>query len=214
MNLLCCPFVAALQMFCPWELTILRTFAVWSSAVTNKRYFRKVFSSVDRTSDCRMKSSVGSHGKIFWFLKGFSSHVSQVQSNMLHYVGWAKFICKCHSMVNAHVRIVHNVQFKLPSTPCFHSDLHYPIISRLTKKHWIQIILFWNVQYSISNQENSWTMKVCNNQSMSLRVKTRILLFLDLGVGNLNPVLWQPDTSQHHKIRLRINPKPYCDILK
>ena len=34
------------------------------------------------------------------------------------------------------------------------------------------------------------------------------------GVGNLNPVLWRPDTSQHHKIRLRINPKPYCEVLK
>ena len=52
----------------------------------------------------------------FWLLKGFSNHVSQVQSNMLHYVSWAKFICKCHSTVSAHVRIVHNVQFKLPST--------------------------------------------------------------------------------------------------
>ena len=53
------------------------------------------------------------------------------------------------------------------------------------------------------------TIKACH-----YGLKTRILLFLDLGVGNLNPVLWQPDTSQHHKIRLRINPKPYCDILK
>ena len=52
----------------------------------------------------------------FWLLKGFSSYVSQVQSNMLHHVSWAKFICKCHTTVSAHVRIVHNVQFKLPST--------------------------------------------------------------------------------------------------
>ena len=66
MNLLCCPFVAALQISCPRELTILWTFAVWSSAVTNKRYFRQLFSSIGRTSDYRMKSSVGSHGK---FLK-------------------------------------------------------------------------------------------------------------------------------------------------
>ena len=28
------------------------------------------------------------------------------------------------------------------------------------------------------------------------------------GVGNLNPVLWQPDTSQHHKIRLRMTQNP------
>ena len=62
-----------------------------------------------------------------------------------------------------------------------YSNLHYPIISRQTKKHRIQINLFWNVQYSILNHENSRTMKVCNNSSMSLRVKTRILLFLDFG---------------------------------
>ena len=28
------------------------------------------------------------------------------------------------------------------------------------------------------------------------------------------PVLWQPDTSQHHKTGFRINPRPYCGILK
>ena len=95
-----------------------------------------------------------------------------------------------------------------------YSNLHYLIVSRLIKKHWIQIILFWNVQYSTLNQENSRTMKVCNKKSMSLRVKARILLLLDLGIGNLNPVLWQPNTSQHYKIRLRINPKPYCDIMR
>ena len=44
-----------------------------------------------------------------------------------------------------------------------YSDPHYPIISRQTKRHWIQIILFWNVQFSTLNQENSKTMKVCNN---------------------------------------------------
>ena len=44
-----------------------------------------------------------------------------------------------------------------------YSNPHHPIISRQTKKHWIQIILFWNVQYSTLNQENSRTMKVCNN---------------------------------------------------
>ena len=46
-----------------------------------------------------------------------------------------------------------------------YSDLYYPIISRLIKKHWIQIILFWNGQYSILNQENSRrfvTIKACH----------------------------------------------------
>ena len=63
----CWPFVAALQLSCPGELPILWTFAVCSSAVTNKRYFRKVFSSVGRASDCRVKSSVGIHGKFLTF---------------------------------------------------------------------------------------------------------------------------------------------------
>ena len=44
-------------------------------------------------------------------------------------------------------------------------------------------------------------------------VKTRILTFLDLGVGEVNPVLWQPDKSQHHKTELRINPIPHYGIL-
>ena len=68
-----------------------------------------------------------------------------------------------------------------------YSNPHHPIISRQTKKHWIQIILFWNVQYSILNQENNRTMKVCNNWSMSLRLKKRILLLLDFGGRELKP---------------------------
>ena len=84
MNLLCCPFVAALQMSCPRELTILWTFAVWSSAVTNKTYLRKVLSSVDRTSDCRMKSSVGSHGKFLTFKRLQHSNVALCQLSQVH----------------------------------------------------------------------------------------------------------------------------------
>ena len=91
MNLLCCPFVVALQMSCPRELRILWTFAVWSSAVTNKKYFRKVLSLVDRTTVCRVKSSVGSHGKFLTFKRlqqsCFSSteqHVSLWQFSQVH----------------------------------------------------------------------------------------------------------------------------------
>ena len=34
------------------------------------------------------------------------------------------------------------------------------------------------------------------------------------GVGVVNPLLWQPDTSQHHKIGLRIEPRHYCGTMK
>ena len=100
MNQLCCPFVVAHQMSCLRELRILWTFTVWTSALPAEKQYRKVFTSVSRKSDCRMKSSVGNHGR-FLTLKGFINHVSQVQSNMLHHVSWAKFICKCHSTVSA-----------------------------------------------------------------------------------------------------------------
>ena len=82
MNLLCCPFVTALQMSCPRELTILWTFAVWSSAVTNKRYFKKVFSSVGRTLDCRLKSLVGSHGKFLTFKRLQQSCFSSTEQHL------------------------------------------------------------------------------------------------------------------------------------
>ena len=89
---ICCPYVIALQMSCPRQLTIIWTFAVWSSAVTNKRCFTKVFSTVDRTSDCRMKSSVGSHGSFFKTFKRlqqscFSSteqHLAPCQLSQVH----------------------------------------------------------------------------------------------------------------------------------
>ena len=34
------------------------------------------------------------------------------------------------------------------------------------------------------------------------------------GVGEVNPVQGQPDKPQHHKIGLKINPRPDCGILK
>ena len=46
------------------------------------------------------------------------------------------------------------------------------------------------------------TIKACH-----YGLKNEFFYFWIWGVGNLNPVLWQPDTSQRHKIRLRINPK-------
>ena len=45
-------------------------------------------------------------------------------------------------------------------------------------------------------------MRFCNNDIVSLWV----------GKG-INPVFWQSETSKHHIIRFRINPRSYCDIL-
>ena len=52
-----------------------------------------------------------------------------------------------------------------------------------TKKHWIQIILFWNVQYSILKKENSRTIKVCNSKACHYGLRDNFFYSWIWGLG-------------------------------